>query len=148
MTIKITTELKILPVIFIYESGRRRPRGMLFWAQLKSFLSPSVRLSVPYFLAVSAPRELIILILARDNVSAKSTAGSFNPLPGSAGIGSWTWLSPNVLNVLNVLKTEIPVLNITKNGVCLEADPIPGLKYSHLNISGPMHYRKMVSLKL
>jgi hypothetical protein len=31
---------------------------------------------------------------------------------------------------------------------CLEVDPIPGFKYSHLHISGHMHYRKMVSLEL
>jgi hypothetical protein len=30
---------------------------------------------------------------------------------------------------------------------CLEVDPIPGFKYSHLNISGPMHYRKIVALE-
>jgi hypothetical protein len=30
---------------------------------------------------------------------------------------------------------------------CLEVDPILGFKYSHLNISGPMHYRKLVSLE-
>jgi hypothetical protein len=31
---------------------------------------------------------------------------------------------------------------------CLEVDPISGFKYSHLNILGPMHYRKIVSEKL
>jgi hypothetical protein len=31
---------------------------------------------------------------------------------------------------------------------CLKIDSIPGFKYSHLNISEPMHYRKMVSLVL
>jgi hypothetical protein len=30
---------------------------------------------------------------------------------------------------------------------CLEVDPIRGFKYSHLNISGPMQYRKIVSLE-
>jgi hypothetical protein len=59
-------------------------------------------------------------------------------------------------------KTGIPVLNAMKKRLhpfltgfnllaCkkyLEVDPTPEFKYSHLKISGPMHYRKMVSLKL
>jgi hypothetical protein len=40
---------------------------------------------------------------------------------------------------LNVLKTEIPVLNTAR---------AKGLKYSYLNISEPMHYRNMASLEL
>jgi hypothetical protein len=31
---------------------------------------------------------------------------------------------------------------------CLEVNPIPGFKYSHQNISGPMHYIKVVSLEI
>jgi hypothetical protein len=30
---------------------------------------------------------------------------------------------------------------------CLKVDPIPELKYSHLNISGPIHFRNIMSLE-
>jgi hypothetical protein len=61
---------------------------------------------------------------------------------------------------LNFIKTGISLFNKMKNCVLtsfwqvlarvqlLEVDPIPGFKYSHLNNSGPIQYRKMVSLEL
>jgi hypothetical protein len=66
------------------------------------------------------------------------------------------------LKVLDVLKTGILAFDIMRKGLyqllagfsllaskkCLEVDTIPGFKYSHLSISGPMHYRKMMSMKL
>jgi hypothetical protein len=59
---------------------------------------------------------------------------------------------------LNVLITR-NLLNPVENVICasfsplpsliyLEIDSISGFKYSHLNVSGPMHFRKMESLKL
>jgi hypothetical protein len=48
----------------------------------------SVRPSGPYFFAISAPRELKILIYAQDYVSPRSTAEIFDPWPGSSVIES------------------------------------------------------------
>jgi hypothetical protein len=70
-----------------------------FWFSLTLFIAPLlylnrffVRLSVPYFIAVS-PRVLNICMLAQNYVSLNITAGISDPRLENPEIRSWIWLS-------------------------------------------------------